>query len=379
VVLNVGTAVGIALHVTMMSVFAALGAVDLVRFNVVSIAAFVLAMLFNRRGWHLASVVTSVLELTVHQALCVTYLGWAFGFQYYLLVIPSITNFLPEGRNAIKALLVLLSGLAYVALAHVSQTVSPVFALPLATSQSIHDVNVVAVVGTLGLFAFFFNRAANLAEGRLEVEHQKVEDLLHSILPVSIARRLQDSPRVIADAFPAATVLFADIVGFTSLSLQTNPADLVATLNEIFTRLDRLADQHGLEKIKTIGDAYMVAAGVPEAMPKHAEAMADFALGAMAEIEKVAPLQSTSIQLRIGVHSGPVVAGVIGKKKFIYDLWGETVNRASRMESHGVPGEIQVSDATKRLLDEDFVFEDRGMLEIKGIGETRAWILKRRK
>ena len=273
----------------------------------------------------------------------------------------------------------LLSGLAYVALAHASLKVSPAFPLPLATSQRIHDVNVVAVVGTLGLFAFFFNRAATLADARLDAEHQKVEDLLHSILPVSIARRLQDSPRVIADAFPAATVLFADIVGFTSLSLQTNPTDLVATRNDIFTRLDRLAEQYGLEKIKTIGDAYMVAAGVPEAMPTHAEAMADFAHGAMAEIQKVAPLLGTAIQLRMGIHSGPVVAGVIGKKKFIYDLWGETVNRASRMESHGVPGEVQVSDATKRLLDDTFVFEDRGMLEIKGIGETRAWILKSRK
>ena len=379
VVLNVGTALGISIHIAMMSLFAALGAVDLVRFNVLSIAAFVLAMLINRRGWHLASVITSVLELTVHQALCVTYLGWASGFQYYLLVIPSITNFLPEGRNVIKVTLVLLSGLAYVALSHVSQTLPPAFSVPPATSQWLHDVNIVAVAGTLGLFAFFFNRAANLAEERLDVEHQKVEDLLHSILPVSIARRLQDSSQVIADAFPAATVLFADIVGFTTLSLQTNPTDLVATLNDIFTRFDRLADQYGLEKIKTIGDAYMVAAGVPEAMPNHAAAMADFALGAMAEIEKVAPLLGNPIRLRIGVHSGPVVAGVIGKKKFIYDLWGETVNRASRMESHGVPGEIQVTDATKLLLEDAFVFEDRGMVAIKGIGETKAWLLKSRK
>jgi class 3 adenylate cyclase len=204
------------------------------------------------------------------------------------------------------------------------------------------------------------------------------ENLLLNVLPGPIAQRLKREPGVIADAHDDVTVLFADVVDFTPFTERTEPARVVGVLDQIFSAFDELAARHGLEKIKTIGDAYMVAAGLPEARLDHAQSMADMALEMQATVTSVCEPLGLDLTIRIGMESGPVIAGVIGRDKFIYDLWGDTVNTASRLEAHGLPGRIQVGETAYRLLCDDFVFEDRGEIELKGKGRHRAYLLVRR-
>jgi PAS domain S-box-containing protein len=221
---------------------------------------------------------------------------------------------------------------------------------------------------------------------KLTAEQKVSERLLLNLLPSPIAERLKarpelvaDSiPEVIADSFPEVTVLFADIAAFTRFSAGMSPERLVAVLNEIFAEFDVIADRRGLEKIKTIGDAYMAAAGIPEGAPDHATRAAHMALDMIDALERFNHRSGYSLQMRIGINSGAVVAGVIGRHKFIYDLWGDAVNTASRMESHGVAGRVQVTDATRSRLGEPFRFEERGMIKAKGIGNLHTWFLSGR-
>ena len=214
--------------------------------------------------------------------------------------------------------------------------------------------------------------AAGLA---LRDEQAKAERLLLNVLPKPIADRLKEDQRSIADAFSDVTILFADIVGFTQLSSHTSPDQLVAFLNEVFSAFDELAERLGLEKIKTIGDAYMVAGGLPEVSRDHARAVAEMALGMRELAASITTPDGKPLQIRIGLNTGPVVAGVIGRKKFIYDLWGDAVNTASRMESHSTPSSIHVAPSTYELLKADYRFEGRGMVEIKGKGMMATYFL----
>ncbi|MCC3432631.1 MAG: PAS domain-containing protein [Microcoleus sp. PH2017_04_SCI_O_A] len=216
-------------------------------------------------------------------------------------------------------------------------------------------------------------------ESALRKEQKKTDSLLLNILPEAIADRLKHEPGVIADKFEKATILFADLVNFTQISTTMSATKLVYLLNEIFSTFDQLTDKHGLEKIKTIGDAYMVVGGIPIERPDHAEAIAEMALDMLAAIQELNVKLDSNFDIRIGINSGPVVAGVIGTKKFIYDLWGNAVNTASRMESHGIPGSIQVSIYTYELLRDKYEFEERGLIEIKGKGEMRTYFMKGRK
>jgi class 3 adenylate cyclase len=213
---------------------------------------------------------------------------------------------------------------------------------------------------------------------KIVAERERAERLLLNILPASIAQRLGHNQDTIADSFEEATVLFADIVNFTNLSSQISPTELVSLLNEIFSRFDRLLERYGLEKIKTIGDSYMVVGGLPLIRPDHAEAVAEFALEMQQQIQEFNVERGQEFSMRIGINTGPVVAGVIGLKKFIYDLWGDTVNTASRMESHGIPGAIQVSFATYERLKDKYLFEERGTIDVKGKGEMNTYLLKSR-
>jgi adenylate cyclase len=209
----------------------------------------------------------------------------------------------------------------------------------------------------------------------LRIEQAKAEELLLNILPKSIAERLKAQTRPIADHFGSASILFADVVDFTPWSEQLQPEQVVGHLDLLFSHFDGLAEEYGLEKIKTIGDAYMVAAGVPTPRPDHARALALVGLDMLAAMREHEDLAALGLELRIGINSGPVVAGVIGRKRFLYDLWGDSVNTASRMESHGAPGRIQITRATYELLADEFVCEPRGTIVVKGKGEIEVWYL----
>ena len=212
----------------------------------------------------------------------------------------------------------------------------------------------------------------------LEEKEREADRLLLNVLPQSIVEQLKREGTVAAESFSDVSVLFADIVGFTELAARQDPKTLIEALNELFSTFDSLVDALELEKIKTIGDCYMVVGGAPTSRPDHARAIAELALGIKEAVVQHNKKHHTTFAVRIGINSGPVVAGVIGTKKFSYDLWGDTVNVASRMESSGAPDEIQVTETTYAHVRELFTFEDRGKIEIKGKGEVRTYFLKGR-
>ncbi|HEX9645135.1 MAG TPA: adenylate/guanylate cyclase domain-containing protein [Acidimicrobiia bacterium] len=233
------------------------------------------------------------------------------------------------------------------------------------------------VVTLIGVAVFSYAGMAYFVRQRDRFQRES-DDLLHNILPDEIATRLKAEHSMIADDHEAASVLFADVVGFTPMSAGMSPPELVGLLNNVFTTFDGFVEELGLEKIKTVGDEYMAAAGVPHARPDHAHAIAELALR-MRDHCAQHRFDGHDIRLRVGLNSGPVVAGIVGTNKFAYDLWGDMVNTASRMESHGVPGSIQVSGATHELLRDAYVCERRGTVDVKGKGEMETYFLLARR
>jgi adenylate cyclase len=209
----------------------------------------------------------------------------------------------------------------------------------------------------------------------LRSEQAKAENLLLNILPRSIADKLKAQSQTIAEQFTVASILFADVVDFTPLSEQLPPAEVVGLLDRLFSHFDTLVERYGLEKIKTIGDCYMVAAGIPTPRPDHARALALMGLDMLEAMGSSEAVGDMGLELRVGINSGPVVAGVIGRKRFLYDLWGDAVNTASRMESHSTPGHIQITRATYELLNDEFVCQPRGTIPVRGKGEMETWYL----
>ncbi len=227
-------------------------------------------------------------------------------------------------------------------------------------------------------FGFINVYATDITAARqVEAAHAESEKLLLNILPAPIARRLRNGEKVIADRHEDLSLLFADIVGFTKMSADLPPERVIDLLDDLFRHLDELVDEYELEKIKTIGDAYMVVGGLPPRSDDHLARVAAMALDLNEVLE--ARTDTHPIRMRIGLHAGPAVAGVIGAKKFIYDVWGDTVNTASRLESSGVPEHIQVTDVVQQRLADRFVFEPRGSVDLKGVGLTSTWFLRGRK
>ena len=230
------------------------------------------------------------------------------------------------------------------------------------------------------VMVWFAMRDTVRAEEVMEAEYDRSEALLANMLPASIAERLKSPERgVIADKFDEASVLFADIVGFTERASSTPPADLVRFLDKLYSAFDALVDKHGLEKIKVSGDSYMVVSGVPRPRPDHVHALADFALDMAAIAAGMTHPLGRSVPMRVGLATGPVVAGVVGSRRFFYDVWGDAVNVASRMESTDSVGQIQVPDEVYERLKDDFVLQERGRISVKGKGIMRTWYLISRK
>jgi adenylate cyclase len=241
--------------------------------------------------------------------------------------------------------------------------------LPVGFVRTFDVLNIVVVSLVAMLLLVTFARGRDAAQAR-------VEALLLNVLPAEVAQRLQSDPTSIADHFDEVSILFADVVDFTPLSSRLQAREVVSLLDRLFTSFDELVDRYDVEKIKTIGDCYMVAAGVPRPRPDHAHALAGLALE-MRECAKTCLPEGSEhdLRLRIGISSGPVVAGVIGRRRFLYDLWGDTVNMASRMESHGTPDGIQLTRSTWHLLRDEFVTEPLGLVDVKGKGEVETWRL----
>ncbi|MEI1280433.1 adenylate/guanylate cyclase domain-containing protein [Leptospira venezuelensis] len=228
-------------------------------------------------------------------------------------------------------------------------------------------INIVGA-GTLTFFSLFYFISKN------KQEHDRAENLLLNILPEPIAERLKRNPSTIADGYKMVSILFADIENFTVISQKVSPETLVHFLNDVFSHFDILAEKYGMEKIKTIGDAYMAVSGIPIWNEDHARRAMEMAIEMQKFVKTLHDPSGRPLRMRIGIHSGPVVAGVIGKKKFAYDLWGDAVNTASRLESHGVPGRIQISETTYELLEDTSQIEIRRLIDVKGKGEMRTYL-----
>lgn len=253
-------------------------------------------------------------------------------------------------------------------------------ALAAANNDTFQNLAFAVNVTNIGLFGLVFGFVALLraqrAEDALAAEHARSEALLYNLLPEDIAARLKVEPdQTIADSLPKVAILFADIVDFTPRAVSLPPEEVVGFLNKIFRAFDELAEKHQLEKIKTIGDAYMVAAGMPSPVGDPVHRVAAMALDMQGTVAGMSDKFPDGLKIRIGLHAGPAVAGVIGNKKPFYDVWGETVNTASRMESHGEPGRIQVTTAVKEELVDVYAFEPRGIVIVKGMGSVKTWWL----
>jgi class 3 adenylate cyclase len=369
--------VATAFHLAYLPIFWWLGSPLMAWFNVGSVICWVVASRLVRNGWLVTGANMALVELLAHAAVATHIFGLVAGFHYYTLTTP-LAAYILDGRTRTKLLSVALTTLTLGAILTAEHLVPATPPVSDEVGAILGALNVVGVGFVIGAFAHWYSNVAHQLEQEVRREHARSEELLHNILPVPIAERLKRAEETIADHFEETTILFSDIVGFTELSANVTAEELVGLLNRIFSELDVLADRYGLEKIKTIGDAYMVAAGLPEPREDHAEAVAGFALDMVDALDRLCGELGVALTMRIGIHTGPVVAGVIGKRKFSYDMWGDSVNTASRMESHGEPGRIHVSRATYEKLRDRFELSDRGEVEVKGKGRMHTWFLEGR-
>ncbi|MDP2341076.1 MAG: adenylate/guanylate cyclase domain-containing protein [Deltaproteobacteria bacterium] len=338
------------------------------------IVLFALPLWLNHRRWHRAAAVATQL---LGNALL---LACAFGFglssnSHLFLLAGTLFPFLalPPRARWLALGLSLLAGACFVVFPIVAADMPPLVVMPLMNILTIGNTIFCAFI--CALIGHQSSSTADDAEEALEVERANSERLLLNVLPAAIALRLKSGEGAIADGIAEATVLFSDIVGFTVLSQKLTPAQLVRLLDEVFSAFDALALRHGLEKIKTIGDAYMVAAGVPTPRNDHALRVARMAMDMRDVVANLPAARQYELSVRIGIHSGSVVAGVIGTSKFSYDLWGDTVNTASRMESHGAPGEVHVSAEVASAIAHAFELRPRGEIEVKGKGPMTTFFV----
>lgn len=339
---------------------------------------YVAGFLLVAAGRRFAGILIFVVAVFANLAALTIILGTNCGVQYYFIAVGVGTMFVwPRRYKRMRVPFAVTGFVLFYAVMHFAKP-GPFdgLYLPQDIVDSIFRRQSAGAYLISFALAFYSLFSTETAESALEKEHHQSESLLLNILPKPIAQRLKQNEVAIADGFDDVTILFADVVGFTPLSERLEPHAVVSFLNGLFREFDLMAQRLGLEKVKTIGDAYMVAGGIPERRSDHAQAVAEMAL-AMREFARTVKTPTKNVLLlRIGIHTGPAVAGVIGLHKFAYDIWGDTVNTAARMESHGVPGEIQVTERTRRLLDGRFEFEDRGLVEIKGKGPVAVFLLR---
>ncbi len=323
------------------------------------------------------TMLTFLIEIPAHAAFCTYYMGLAPFFLSYLFIPILLFPMLPYAQPRTRLAMSLNSAIIFVAIGIYGTVFEPARPLTEGWTMFFFVFNTAPIIPMLGVFAAIYANAASRAEQKLEREYERAENLLLNILPEPIAARLKEDPHLIADEYPSVSVLFANIVNFTETSDKLTAPEIVRTLNAAFSRFDALVEKHGCEKIKKNGDAYMVVADLPEPREDHAQAMVALALDMIDAAKEINDSGDFPFTMRIGISSGPVVAGVIGERKFAYDLWGDTVNVASRMESQGRPGTIQITEATRACLGETVKVDPLGIVEIKGKGKMQTFAVSR--
>ena len=367
----IGYPAGTVVHILFIFLFAYWEIPALALFNIFSVLIWLLSLLSTRKNHLELGYALVIIELVIHQMLVVYFVGWGMGMQYFL-VVAMVTVALISWPFWIRVAAVVPTTAIFIFLYFYARDNMPQVTVNPAQLDAAYIVLTSLFFLILAAFIFYGVGTADQLEAQLEVEHEKSEALLNNILPEPISDRLKNDGGTIADHCEEASILFADVVDFTPMSATMTPAELVELLNDVFSDFDVLTEKFGLEKIKTIGDCYMVASGVPQPRADHAQVLTQLALE-MQERVNNHQYNGHKLAFRIGINSGPVVAGVIGRKKFAYDLWGDAVNTASRMESNGKEGCVQITEATYELIKEDFVCEAQGTVDVKGKGVMDVW------
>ncbi len=371
----IGLPLGTVSHAGFLILFWALDYPVLAIFNLFSLALFAFATWQLYRGNLSWAVYGCILfELPAHAILATLYLGFNAGFWLLVFISVAFIPLYPMLSRTARVLIgiVLVLGTGVVALVAIQN--GSIYPASGALSSIFLLMNLVFLALVVTIIIVSYDLAVERAEHAQQLEYDRAESILLNVLPARITARLKSHEEPIADSHENVSVLFADIAGFTNLSRNLTAQDLVSSLNDLFTRFDSSVETFGAEKIKTIGDAYMVATGLG-GETDHAEKLVDMAIAMQHSFEAFRQKYDLDLKLRIGVHSGAVIAGVIGKQKFAYDLWGNTVNVASRMESEGVADRIQISAETHALLPPRFKAQSRGEIKIKGHRSRECFLL----
>lgn len=352
---------------------------EMVAYNAFIFFVWIGIVLLVRWGFFYTAFFLSMSEICLHAFLATYFAGSGSLFAVFFIIPPIVGFINPLEKTPFdyfsKGIFIFIPLAAFLVIWNYNLTHGPVYVLPLELQRLLFISNITLVIVFNGAIGGAFSILVLKAENALAREYQRSESLLLNVLPEPIAERLKKGSGTIADQIENVTVVFLDIVDFTRMSSHRGADEIVALLNNLFSRFDGLAEEYGLEKIKTIGDAYMAVAGIPYEKEHHAKDALRMAVAMHRCILEFNQEVHETFRARIGLCSGPVVAGVIGRKKFIYDLWGDTVNTASRMESHGIPRMIQVTESTYELIKADFPAESEQVVDIKGKGPMKTFLL----
>ncbi len=363
-------------HLFSLQMFWQTGVYFMVYFNIFSVLLFIGASILLRLGYYRTAYWGAITELVLHGIAATLCVGPSYSFQNFVFLVLVLIFIQPFYSMAISMLLAAVTLTISGVLMYYAVTNPPVYVIPESMATSLMVMPMVTWPIFLLAMVLPFVRASARAEREVAAAFGESERLLRNILPEPIARRLKSTEGMIADDFERVAILFVDIVGFTQMSQRLQPADVVSMLNDVFNGIDDLVEKYGVEKIKTIGDAYMVVAGVPTPIADPDDTIARLALDIQAAVSHFKePGSGRPVRVRIGINSGKVVAGVIGQRKFAYDLWGDAVNVAARMESTSAEGRIQVTSDFAAGLEDRFTFEPRGEIEVKGKGKLTTCYL----
>jgi class 3 adenylate cyclase len=369
----------LAAQVSLFVIFLVAGELEIAAIAAASTAGFGICLVAHWRGHYRAPPYVATLIVVVEGFLGAYYFGAASGFQHYILgaiIYPWLAPFI---SRRLKLAFTALGTVAFAGLWVLGILHEPAYPLGWPWAPILAAANAVGIAGMLIALVVTYEIAVDRAEKEARRANAELEALLLNILPRKVAAQLKQDPHAIAELHAEVTIVFADIVDFTPLSLRLHPLELVRLLNDVFSAFDELTARYGVEKIKTIGDAYMAVSGLPEPRADHAQVIANLALDMLTVVQRFTDDTGAPMTIRVGISSGTVVAGVIGKSKFLYDLWGDPVNTAGRMESYSLPGCIQVSETTQRLLEKSHRLDYRGEIDIKGKGKARTWFLSGRR
>ncbi len=384
---NLVLTLGMFIHGSWISLFFLLDIPELMLINIGSVAIYIFCIVINRKGYHFTSSVIMVVEILVHQLIAVQVLGWEAGFQNYLIVIGLFPFLMPRGRWFIKSVLLLVCICTYIILEYLAPQLNSRYPIPSGYMNYMKVSNSLFSYASMAICGGYFNIAVHETERRLKrrteqlrVEKDKTENLLLNILPEETAQELKETGKASPRAYSQVTVIFTDFKNFTQFSEKLPATELVDEINYYYSAFDDIVTRNRIEKIKTIGDGYLCVGGIPSENQTNPVDAVKAAIELLNFVEDEKKRRQSENQLyfdiRIGIHTGPVVAGIVGIKKFAYDIWGDTVNTASRMESSGEAGYINISEATYHQIKHLYECEYRGEIEAKNKGKIGMYFVK---